>query len=127
MPVAKEDFACAACTKRHETGNPAAALECRALPPIQGLARDAGFPVVRPDHYCHANFELDAEAAKARRAAAKETARLDGLVDATAATEAERVAAVAIPAGQPELALEPAAETAPAARAPRARSAKAAK
>lgn len=54
--------ACALCTRRHETGNAAAGLQCRALPPIQGVARDAQYPTVRPDFYCHVHFEPEGSA-----------------------------------------------------------------
>jgi hypothetical protein len=56
------DRACGFCKKRFETGNPAAALECRALPPVQGVGRFAAFPLVKPDDFCHLHFE-DARAA----------------------------------------------------------------
>ena len=68
--------ACAICTRRHETGNVAAPLQCRALPPVQGLVRDAIFPTVAATYYCHAYFALDVEAARARAQAAEESARL---------------------------------------------------
>jgi len=38
-------------------------LECRALPPVQDVARFARFPTVRPGDFCHDRFELDPKAA----------------------------------------------------------------
>lgn len=103
MTVSADDFNCASCTKRFETGNPRAPLQCRALPPVQGLARDAVFPTVAADHHCHVYFQADPGAAKARREAAKATADLDGKV---AATQARAEAGSAAPAAaQPELEL----------------------
>lgn len=71
--------ACAICTKRHETGNANAPLQCRALPPVQGLARDAVFPTVAADAYCHTYFERDEKAAKALADEAAESERLERL------------------------------------------------
>lgn len=71
--------ACAICTKRHETGNANAPLQCRALPPVQGLARDAVFPTVAADAYCHTYFEQDASAVAARAEAAAESERRERL------------------------------------------------
>jgi hypothetical protein len=72
------DRACQDCTRRHETGNPQAPLQCRALPPVQGVARDAAFPTVRGNDYCHTYFEFDAGAEAARaKATAEAAAKLD--------------------------------------------------
>lgn len=76
--------ACAICVCRHETGNAASPLQCRALPPVQGVARLATFPAVAPDAYCHASFKLDTEAVKAQAEAVAASARLDAQAAATA-------------------------------------------
>jgi hypothetical protein len=116
MPVSKDALSCATCTKRHEVCatsvgglvSVAARLECRALPPVRGVERQAQYPVVSEDHYCHLHYDPDPEAAKARRAAADTAAALSAKVEATLA------------AGQAELPLG--ADVAPAPRARRARS-----
>lgn len=94
--------ACAICTKRHETGNANAPLQCRALPPVQGLARDAVFPTVAADGYCHTYFERDEKAAKALADAAAESDRLDRLKAETRERAAlEAVAPIVVADGQP--------------------------
>lgn len=100
MTVAKDDFRCAVCVKRHEIAakvvnedlniHAPASLECRALPPMQDVGRHAVFPNVQPDDYCHVYFEEDGKAVIAQRVAAKETAALDAKVaDTVAAAQAQ--------------------------------------
>jgi hypothetical protein len=79
-------------------------LECRAHPPRQDVALHAVFPSVRPDDYCHADFELDVYARQADAETAAKVAELDALV-------AKTQEAAAAAGSQPELALEPAAAT----------------
>lgn len=100
------DKACAVCTRRFDTANPAAPLQCRALPPVQGLGRDAIFPTVGADAFCHVYFERDFAAVAERDAARK-----------AAEEEARRDAEWAAP--QPELPLAAAESEAVAADAPK--------
>lgn len=112
--------ACEVCTRRHSIAGQAH-FECRARPPVQDVGLHARFPIVKADDYCHSDFELDGDAVAALNSANVEKMRLDGLVDVTRQSEAARVEAAAIPAAQPELALEPSPVTTPAPRARRAR------
>lgn len=88
--------ACEVCMKRHSVrpGGVAAdgMLECRALPPVQDVARFARFPVVKPDGYCHIYFEIDAAAVAERNAEAVRQMKLDGLTTVTAERESQRSA-----------------------------------
>ena len=71
---------------------------------VQDVARHARFPVVKPDDYCHSAFERDAEAVKARAAAAAEATRLDGLVAETQARAEVVVEPVLEAAAEPPVA-----------------------
>lgn len=124
---------CAFCTKRHEVaaqtlGGAAAMgvgvtlparLECRARPPVQGLARDAIYPTVTAEHYCHGDFAVDAGAHAAFHKAAREAAALDEKVAATQAATQAAAEQPALPLAEPEPAPEP--EPATPKRARRAR------
>ncbi len=90
---------CAACARRHEVaavGQASARLECRALPPIQDVARHAIFPQVTADHHCHVHFVLDPAAAKALASARAEAQRLERAVAASAAPGGDLVEAMQV-------------------------------
>lgn len=57
--MSANEKACSACAKAHLVphGLAGLGLECRALPPVQDIARFARFPTVREDHFCHTYFE----------------------------------------------------------------------
>lgn len=84
MPHPSE-LSCAVCTKRHETGNPAAPLECHALPPRQDVSTFAVYPRVRPNGFCHVYFQFDEAAGAARAEAVAQAAALDAKVAMTQA------------------------------------------